>query len=480
MIDLTYDCLIIGGGVVGTAVLDALAKYELASILLEGGDDVSVGASRANSGIVHAGYDCEPNTLKAKFNVRGNTLMWKIANELNVPNKKCHSLVVAQKDQFSNLEELKKKGDMNGVNTRILDRKQTLEIEPNVSDDICYSLYAEDAGIISPYQLAIAYADRAILNGAKIELETMVKAISKSADAFEINTTKGKFYAKNIINCAGSNGAEINSLAGAECYKTEYRRGDYFVLDNTENKNIKTVIFPLPTEKGKGILVAPTADGNVIYGPTSVLTKNGDNATNLDAFEEIRKNVPLTYSKCAFNKCIRTYAGVRTIIGDDFVVKQSSKVENFYMAIGICSPGLSSSPAIAEYLEQEITAKLGAKLKDKYVINMEKKPRLTEMSASELNRLIAKDARWGKIVCRCEKVTEAEIVEAIHSPLQATTVDAVKRRTRAGMGRCQGGFCGARVVEILAKELNIPYTSVKKGAQGTEITRFAVKEVQND
>ncbi len=475
-----YDVIIIGGGIVGTAVLDRLARYDKSVLLLESADDVAFGATRANSGIVHAGYDCDPGTLKARFNVRGNKLTWKLVEELDVPAKKCGSLVVAPEEGLDGLKKLYDKGVKNGVKVELWNREQTVSFEPNVSDSIAYSLYAPEAGIVSPYQFAIALADRGILNGGEIKTEAEVKSLARENDVWKVETAKGTFYAKTVVNCAGANGVAVCDMAGAEHYDTEYRRGDYFVLDNAENKNVNTVIFPLPTVAGKGILVAPTADGNVIYGPTSIPTANGDTAVTLDGLDEIRKNVYLTYKSPAYHKCIRIYAGVRTVVGHDFVVGVSALVPDFIMAVGICSPGLSSAPAIAEYIEELYLASEKAELKDNLVVEMPKHKRLLELGEDELNALIEKDPAWGRIVCRCEKVTEAEIVRAIHSPLPATTVDAVKRRVRAGMGRCQGGFCAPRVMEILSRELGKPITEIRKGFGDSNIARYPVKEVPND
>ncbi len=475
-----FDIIIVGGGIIGTAILDRLSRYNLNAMLLEGCDDVASFASRANSGIAHAGYDCEPNTMKARFNVRGNELIWQDVLDLDVPHVKCGSLVVAKESGLSGLEELERKAHANGVDVEILDRDGTIAIEPNVADDIEYSLYAKSAGVISPYQLAIAYADRAILNGGRITLNAKVESIKLVDGVYHLSTTAGEYDAKIVVNCAGPNGAKVNDMIGAEHYATSYRRGDYFVLDQLERKNINTVIFPLPTEAGKGILVAPTADGNVIYGPTSIKSgDSADTASSLDGLDEIRRNVPLSYKKPSFNKCIRVYSGLRSIIGDDFVIGESKIRENFFMAIGICSPGLTSAPAIAEYIESEVLKKCYAQKKENVKIVMPKHNRLNELDDETLDNLIASDKKWARIVCRCEKVTEAEIVEAIHSPLPAVTVDAVKRRTRAGMGRCQGGFCGPRVMEIISRELNIPLSSVKKGGgDDSEIAKYAIKEVK--
>ena len=476
---MRYDCIIIGGGIIGTAVLDRLTAYRLNVLLLEAQDDVASFATRANSGIVHAGYDCEPGTLKAKYNVRGNSVLWKDAEELDVPNLKCGSLVVAREDGLKGLEELQRKGNISGVKTEILDAAATRRIEPNVASDIAYSLYAPSAGIVSPYQLAIGYADRAILNGGEVRLNSSVTAIEEIDNGYRVTAGGEMFEARAVVNCAGNNGAPVNDLVGAEHYDSVYRRGDYFVLDNTERKNVHTVIFPLPTAAGKGILVAPTADGNVIYGPTAVDTVNGDTASTADSLDALRQNVPLSFDKPAFNKCIRVYSGLRTLIGHDFVIGESKLCKNFFMAIGICSPGLTSAPAIADDLSQEIAKKLGAERKKDIVTVLPRRKTLERLleDGKQLNELVKEDPAWGRIVCRCEKVTEAEIIAAIHSPLPATTVDAVKRRTRAGMGRCQGGFCGPRVMEIISRELGIPLEQVKKGL-GAEIARYRVKEVE--
>lgn len=475
---MKYDCIVIGGGVIGTAVLDRLSTYSMSALLLEKEDDVATATSCANSGIVHAGYDCEPFTRKARFNVRGNQLLWQDAEDLDVPHLKCGSIVVARDNQLSQLEKLAHKARANGVLVRFLDFEHTREIEPNVSDEVVFSLFAPSAGVVSPYQLAIAYADRAVLNGAQIRLNSEVISISKRADGFVVSTDAEDFECKCIINCAGAHGATINDLAGAEHLETVYRRGEYFVLDNSERKRVNTVIFPLPTKEGKGILVAPTADGNVIYGPTAIDTKGADDVeTTLEGLDQIRKSIKSSYKDPAFGKCIRVYAGVRSIIGHDFLVEESNLVENFIMAIGICSPGLTSAPAIAEHIEHKIVAKFSPEKKENVIKVLPRRKKFDRLSNAEIDKLIKKDSAWGRMVCRCEKVTEAEIVNAIHSPLPATTVDAVKRRTRAGMGRCQGGFCGPRVMEIISRELNIPLSEVKKSG-GASVAPYKVKEVE--
>lgn len=474
---MTYDCIVIGGGVVGASVFDRLAFSNLSVMLIEQSDDVAFGASRANSGIVHAGYDCKPGTQKARFNVRGNELMWRDIKDLNVPAQKCGSLVVAESDQIAEIEALSTKAKQNGVETQILDREEILKIEKNVSDNIAYALFAPTAGVVSPYKLTIAYAERGIMNGGKIALENEVQSIKKVDGLFQVSTSKGVYLSKLVIITAGANCAKLIELAGGEVYDTEYRRGDYFLLDKTESACVSTVIFPLPTKAGKGILVSPTADGNVIYGPTSVKIDECDTASTLAGLDEIRKSIPLSYKCPNFSKIIRVYSGVRSIVGSDFLVKKSDKVSGLIYACGICSPGLTSAPAIAEYIEELVGDFVEICKKSDPVIKLEKKRKLVSLAPSELSELVKVDKRWGQIVCRCEKVTEMEIVEAIHSVLPATTLDAVKRRTRSGMGRCQGGFCSTRIMQILSRELNIPLDKVKKGGQNSEIAVVKIKEL---
>ena len=464
----------------GCAVADRLARSRVSVCLLEAGDDVAVGATRANSGIVHAGYDCTPGTLKARFNVRGNAMIWQLAEQLGVPALKCGSLVAAPAGGEEGLAELKRRADLNGVRAEILSREQALAVEPMLADGVVAALYAPDAGVVSPYQLAIALADRAAVNGVEVVTEAPVTALGKRDGVFCADTPKGKFEAKVVVNCAGASASRINAMLGAETYEEEFRKGEYYVLDHTERTNVSTVIFPLPTAAGKGILVAPTADGNVIYGPTSRPTVEDDTAVDAEGLEEIRRSVPLTYSRPAFNKCIRVYCGVRTAVGEDFVVQPSEKAEGLIVTAGICSPGLTSAPAIAEYVEELVGERMTLLPKEDYIEILPRSPRLEELSEEKLNALIAKDRRWGKIVCRCEKVTEAEIVAAVNSPVPARTVDAVKRRVRAGMGRCQGGFCSTRVMEIISEELGIPMREIRKGAGHSEIAVLAVKEADDE
>lgn len=475
---MLYDIIIIGGGVIGCGILRELSRFHLKSLLIECNDDVSCGASRANSGIVHAGYDCEPNTLKARFNVEGNVMFSQLCEELHVPFQNIGSLVVADKDGLDQLKSLQEKGKKNGVYTKIIEREEIIAIEPFIADNVEYALYAPSASIVSPYKLTIALADSAILNGAEIKLESKVidiKYLSNEKE-YKVVTEKDTYRAKMVINAAGTNSMGLNKICGAEVYPTEFRRGEYFVLDSTERARVNHVIFPLPDEKGKGILIAPTADGNVLYGPTSILTNSPDDINvTIEGLNQIREGVKKSFKGINFKKTIRVFAGLRSISGEDFIIKHSNILENYIMLLGICSPGLSSAPAIAKYVASLVGDKFNLVKKDKFKA-LPQRRHFVDLSIDELNELVKQDSRWGRIVCRCEKVSEKEIIEAIHSPLGAFTVDAIKRRTRAGMGRCQGGFCAPRVIEIISRELNIPITEVRLRGEGSE---FAIGEIKD-
>lgn len=474
-----YDVIVIGGGVIGCALLSSLQRRKTKCLLLEKYDDVSCGASRANSGIVHAGYDCKPNTLKAELNVKGCKMLKDLTAELHVPYVNTGSLVVTNANGKKGIEELYDKGVANGVDVEIISKDRIREIEPNIADDIEWALWAKDAGVVSPYKLTIAFCDHAILNGGEVKTGCEVTNVRKDGDIFIVTSKDGEsFEAKAVVNCAGAGSMKLNKAIGAEVYEEVFRRGDYFLLDQAERTHIKTVIFPLPDERGKGVLVAPTADGNVLYGPTSIVVEDGDDkSVSPDGLDLIRASVGKTYKSPNYRNVIRLYAGIRHVVGDDFVIEFSKKIKNYITVTGICSPGLSSAPAIAEKVTDMLGQIIELEMKDTVKANPEH-IRFINLTPDELNRKVKEDSKWGRLICRCEKVTEAEIVSAIHSPLPAKSVDAVKRRTRAGMGRCQGGFCAPRVIDIIARELNMPVTSVKKDNGDSEIAIGRLKEVE--
>ena len=473
-----FDIIVIGGGVVGTAVLRSLSAYKANILLLEKSSDVATGASRANSGIVHAGYDAESGTKKAYFNVKGAAMFPSLTKELHVPYKMVGSLVAAREGGLPALEELRDRGVKNGVKVEILSREEIVKLEPNISPEIAYALYAPEAGVVSPYKLTIAQADHAVVNGAEIRLEEKVVALEKREDGFFIRTEKGEYFASYVVNAAGAGASEINALIGEDAPEETHAVGDYYILDSKAAGVVNTVVFPLPDEKGKGILVAPTADGNVILGPTSRKVPHDQaeqNEVTREGLALVREGVSRLIPKVDLRSVIRIYAGTRTAVGKDFIIEESARYPRYFMLLGICSPGLTSAPAIGEYVAEQAARSLSLKKKEQ-ILPLPARFRLSEATNEEIERKISADASFGRIVCRCEKVTEGEILAAIRSPLPARTVDAVKRRVRAGMGRCQGGFCRPRVMEILSREYGIPLSEVRMGEKGSEIAPYEVKD----
>ena len=473
-----YDVIVIGGGVVGTAILRSLAAYNAKVLLLEKSSDVATGASRANSGIVHAGYDAETGTKKAYFNVKGAAMFPALTAELHVPYRMVGSLVAAKADGLSALKVLYERGVANGVKVEIIPRDIIEKLEPNIASDIEYALYAPEAGVVSPYKLTIAQADHAVVNGAEIRLEEKVVAIDEAAGGYLVVTDKAEYTASYVVNAAGAGAVEINALVGEIVPEMKHAVGDYYILDSKAAGVVNTVVFPLPDEKGKGILVAPTADGNVILGPTSRVVAHGEaevNAVTREGLALVREGVGKLIPKADLRSVIRVYAGTRTAVGGDFIIEESRKFKNYFMLLGICSPGLTSAPAIGEYVAAAAAKALGLEKKEA-MLPLPDRFHLTKASDDEIAEKVAADPAYGRIVCRCEKVTEGEILAAIRSPLPAHTVDAVKRRVRAGMGRCQGGFCRPRVMEILSRELNIPLSEVRLGEKGSEIAPYEVKD----
>ena len=477
-----YDIIVIGGGIVGSAILRKLSHTDRKVLLLEKYDDVACGSSRANSGIVHAGYDAEEGTNKAKFNVLGNRMYFDLAKELNVPCQRIGSLVLADREGKKDLEILLERGKKNGVEgLRIVEKEELRRMEPNVSEKMEYGLYAPSAGVVSPYEMTVALAEQAVLNGAEIRFEEEVLHSEFSDGKFTVRTEKGTYESKVLINCAGFGAAAINRDLGERELRQVYKRGDYFILDNSERRYFRHTCFPLPTAAGKGVLVSPTADGNVIVGPTSVPVESGtDTAVRAEGLAEIRRSVGKMMDNVNFSKGIRVFAGVRTSVEKDFVIENGIN-PNFIMVAGICSPGLTAAPAIAEYVTGELLKKtdLSYSWKNSY-IKRPKAPVTRELTESQWKALIEKDPSYGRIVCRCEKITEGEILDALDSPLKPRSLDALKRRVRTGMGRCQGGFCTPKIMEIISKHCGLKPEEITKSGKGSEIVIGNIKEVGDE
>lgn len=464
-----YDVIIIGAGVVGASVARELSKYELSVAILESESDIAMVTSSANSAIVHAGYDCVPGTLMAELNVRGNMRFTELERDIGVPFKRIGSLVLAfTEEEMDELQELYERGVKNDVpGLKILGKNEILRFEPNVSKNVKAALYAPSAGITCPYQMTVALLENAVDNGVKLFLEHRVTNVFKDKDDafFVVETEKSRFKSRYVINCAGLYSDEINKMAGAEHHIIHPRKGEYALYDKKHGDMVKTVLFQAPDKMGKGVLVTPTIDGNLLIGPNAVdIEDKDDKSTTKDGQTMIYKKALKTVPTLPRGDVIRTFAGIRAVTDiKDFVIQSSKKVKGFIYAIGICSPGLSAAPAIGEYISKKVEELDGClKLKTNFKKTRNPIPDFSEMSIEDRNKYIKEDKRFGRVICRCEIVTEAEIIEALNRSVPVLTVDAVKRRTRAGMGRCQGGFCTPRILEIMSRELNIPVESITK------------------
>ena len=458
---MIYDVVVIGGGVVGTAILRELSKYNLKIALLEKEEDVCSGTSKANSAIIHAGYDAENGTLKAKLNVRGCELVPELAKDLEFTYKNNGSFVLCfDKEDLPGLLNLYDRGVKNGVKgMKILSGDEAREMEPNLSKNVEGALYAPSAGIVCPFDMTIAFVENAIDNGGEVFLNTPVTKIEKKDDCYIIND---KYETKCIVNAAGLYGDTIHNMVCDKKIKLTSRKGDYCLFDKEVGSLVSLTIFQLPTKLGKGVLVAPTAHGNMLVGPSATdIDSKEATATTKEDLDLIIEKSKLSVDNIPFNKVITSFCGLRARPeGNDFIIEEAN--DNFFDAIGIESPGLSSAPAIGEYVVELISKKLSLTKKDNFVSKRKGFVRLHGMDMKERAKLIKENPLYGNIICRCEEISEGEIVDAINHPLKATSLDAIKRRVRAGMGRCQGGFCSPKVMEILARELNKPMKEVTK------------------
>lgn len=480
------DIVIIGAGVTGCAIARELARYDIDITLVEKEEDVACGTSKANSAVVHAGFDAEPGTLKAKFNVIGNRLYPELCKELDVPFKMNGSLVVAVNDEeVQVLCELLERGKINGVNPlRIIGKDELLTLEPNLNPEAKAALDAPTGGIVCPYELTIALAENASQNGVKFWLNSPVTDIEVLGNHhFLIKTPKGNIETKYIVNAAGLFADEISKMAGAEEYTITPRKGEYLIFDKQFGGLVKKAVFPTPTKISKGILVCPTVDGNIFIGPNSHdIGDKYDTSVNSDGIKEIVAGGKKLIPNLPMRNVITSFAGLRAVSNtNDFIIEASKKVNGFINVGGIQSPGLTSAPAIALEVK-EILQDIGLKLKEKrdFIPHRPKKFRFREMDNEERKKLIEENPAFGHVICRCETVTEAEIIDAIKRPIGAQSIDAVKRRTRAGMGRCQGGFCSPRVVEIITRELGIDPLEVTKKGPGSNILIGRIKEFLKD
>lgn len=476
-----YDVAVIGAGIIGTFIARELSRYDLKIVLIEKDTDIANGTTKANSAIVHAGYDAIPGTLKAKLNSKGNPMFDKVCEELDVPFKRIGSLVIASNDEeMESIEELYKKGIENGIpNMKILDREEIREKESNISEEIIGALYAPTAAIVSPWELAVALAENAADNGSEIRLESKVTDIEKIEAGYCLYIGEETLKAKYVINCGGVYAGEINEMVSSKDFEIYPRRGQYNILDKSAGNVINHVIFQAPTKLGKGTLVAPTVHGNLLVGPDAEdIDDKEDTATTSERIQMIRQISKKTTSKIPFYTTITSFSGLRARPSTgDFIIEEAKEAKGFINVAGIESPGLSAAPAIAEYTIN-ILKGISGELNEKEDFKPTRKPviRFMELDDEEKIELIKKDSRYGRIICRCENITEGEIVDIINRHAGATTVDAVKRRARPGMGRCQGGFCGPRVMEILARELGKDITEIVKDGSDSFILTGETKQ----
>ncbi len=483
MMDTKYDVVIIGGGVIGCAIARELSQYNLKTVLVEKEPDVATGTTKANTALIHAGYNADPNTLKGQLNMKGNKLFDQIAKDLHVPFKRIGSLVVATEgDNLSVLDELYNRGCANKVeDLKIVDKSWLGQNEPSLSDKAVAALWAPTAGIICPWELTLALAQNAQKNGVEIMLETEVEEVlSEEGKIVGLKTNRGMIKTDYVINAAGLFADKIAKMVGIDKISITPRIGEYYVYDKERDFNVNHIIFPVPNRITKGTIVTPTVDGNLMIGPTSDVVEDKFNlGSSREGLKKVFEGAKKLFPGITLKDTIRVFAGLRAADrSEDFVIEAADNIKGFINVAGIQSPGLSSAPSIA-LLVVDILKDGGLTPSEKsdFDPTREEPIRFRELSLKEKAKLIEKDSRYGSIICRCETVTYKEILDAIHGAVGARTVDGVKRRTRAGMGRCQSGFCGPKVVTILAEELGVDPTDIKKELTDSYLLSYKVKEL---
>ena len=442
-------------------------------LVLERENDVAMGTTKANSAIVHAGYDPENGTLMAKLNVRGSEVMEQLCRDLSVGYKRIGSFVLAfDEEQKQHLEHLLENGVRNGVpGLRILNAEEAHEMEPNLAENVAAALYAPSAAVIDPWGLCIAEAETAVRNGVELKLRSEVTGLEDKGDYVLVHTASGDYKTRVIVNCAGGWGGDICAMTGAAEWEAQPSRGEYYLLDKSSGNLVSHVIFQCPNKLGKGVLVSPTVHGNLIVGPNAVDVSAPDSRENtLSGMDFVAETSRRSVPSIDFRQSIRNFAGVRANTSEsDFIIRPAKNMPRMLHIAGIKSPGLSAAPAIAEYAA-ELLESMGIVLEKKDEWNGRREQiRFKQLSDEEKAALIAKDSRYGRVICRCETITEGEIVAAIHSPIPPCSLDGIKRRAGSGMGRCQGGFCGPRVLDILARELGCSPLDIQQDGDGTFI-----------
>lgn len=465
-----YDVAIIGSGITGSACAYFLSKYRLKIAVIEKNNDVCCGTTKANSAIIHAGYDPHPETLMAKLNVKGSAMAKEICAKLDVPYNQIGSLVVAfSEEEAKTVEELFERGNANGVpDLKILNREELKEAEPMISDEALCALYAPSAAIVNPWEYGLAMAETAVRNGAEILLESEVTSIKKENGVFKITAGEKEIEAKYVINAAGVNCDDVHNMIAPPKFRVIPSAGEYYLLDKSEGKRARHVIFQCPNKDGKGVLVSPTVHGNLIVGPNADARDKDDTSTKTRCLDFVREKAVKSVPSINFRENIRNFTGVRAATDiDDFIIEFAC--EGFLDLAGIKSPGLSAAPAIAE-LAVKMLGESGLALEEKESFTDERTHlRFKHLSDEEKNNAVKKNSAYGRVICRCETITEGEIIDALNSPIPPVSLDGIKRRAGTGMGRCQGGFCGPKVLEIMAKYKNEPFEAVLQDNTGSVI-----------
>jgi len=468
------DIIVIGAGVVGCSIARELSKYNLDVLVVEKNSDVSEGISKGNSGIVHAGYNEKIGTLKAKLNIEGNKIFDDLSRDLQFPFKRNGAFILAFSDEeMKTLESLKENGEKLGVEgLEILTREEALNIEPNLNKEIVGVLNVKTSGIVSPYEMTIALAENAAENGVEFKLNSKVTNIEKISEGYKVTLNNKELVSgKIIINASGLEGAFLNNLVSMTKREINPVKGEYCLFDKVAGAMINKTLFQVPNKLSKGVLVTPTAEGNLLVGPNAVEGKTLE--TSREGIDEILDKSKKSLEELPVARILNTFSGIRPKTNHgDFIIEEVEDAKNFINVIGIDSPGLTAAPAIGVYVVNMIKDKLDLIEKKNFKKTREKIARFAELSLEEKNRLIKEKPAYGHMVCKCEFVTEGEIVEAIHRPIPALTVDAIKRRTRASMGGCQGIGCTLPISKILSRELGIDISDINKNSEGSPVIGF--------
>lgn len=464
-----YDGVIIGGGIIGCAILNKLVRLGKTVLLLEKGTDISVGSTKANSGVIHAGFDCKPGSLKAKTNVEGNRIYRKVWQKRYAGLIRLGGSIVVSPTR-EGLEPLFEKAKQNGVSAELWTKEQLEAFCPKLSPNLSFALYAPDSGICSPYELAVALAEEAEMNGAKIEREAcLVKCETVGGEfplnlSYHINGETVSVHTRFVVNAAGAGVNEVSKILGSRQFDLKFFRGEYLVLDK-EVCPVSIPVFPLPSAHTKGCLILPTIHGNGLIGPTSYEC-DGTAETTPDGLDEVKRSAKNMLEQLPLNKTIRIFSGVRVLCGDDFIIEKDKSVDGVISLSGICSPGLTAAPAIAEMVACNL---MGYKNIETDIIPWKPQVKMAELTLEQRNEIIRKNSDYGKIVCFCEQVSLGELKECLARPLAPVTADGVKRRLRPGMGRCQGGYCLQTVLNELAKAQKVPVTKIQKEEVGSYV-----------